>query len=132
VSRTGAGLSGAWSGAYRYPADIAPETVFEARIEERDGALQGTTQEPDILNGGGVVTADIEGMRHGDAVSFVKYMDGSGGMSHAIQYEGRVNGDFTRIEGVWSIPGDWSGTFFMQREDAGAEEALERAARVRF
>lgn len=126
-------LTGAWSGAYRYPRDSYPETVFEATIEESGGAFSGSTLEPNILRpwlGAGPVTALIEGTRTGSDLNFVKFMDGSGGMDHAIRYSGAVNADFTRIEGAWSIAGDWSGTFFMERSDLGAEEAVAQAVMV--
>lgn len=128
MSRKRSSLSGAWSGAYRYPDDARPETVFNAQLEERDGAFTGSTQEPDLLQPGGVVTADLDGTRIGLEVRFVKFADGSGGMHHAIIYEGRADEALTYIEGRWTIPGDWSGTFFMSRDDDGAEEAVEREA----
>jgi hypothetical protein len=126
-------MTGTWSGAYRYPGDVLPETVFEAVIEERDGAFTGSTTEPNILRPwlGGVVTADIDGHREGQTVRFTKFMDGSGEMDHAVLYEGQADADLTRIEGGWRIPGEWSGGFFMVREGGEAEKvALEHAAKV--
>lgn len=124
-----ASLTGAWSGAYRYPGDLMPETVFNARIEEVGGAFTGSLQEPNVhgLGPGGVVTSDIEGVRTGNAVAFTKFYDGSGGMSHAIRYEGAANAALTRIDGRWSIPRDISGTFFMVRDDDSEEAHAERA-----
>jgi hypothetical protein len=128
IAMSQASLTGAWAGAYRYPADAAPETVFDAALEERDGLLTGATREPDLrpTSRGGVVTADIEGRREGRNVRFVKYMDGSGGMRHAIVYEGELDAQGQRIEGRWTIPGEWSGSFFMTRE-SGAAEARDAA-----
>jgi hypothetical protein len=119
-------LTGAWSGAYRYPGDALPETVFNAQIEEVGGAFTGHTQEPNLLRvgPGAVVTAEIEGARDGDQVTFTKFMDGSGGMRHAIRYEGHLNAALTRINGRWIIPREWSGTFFMTRDDLGEEEKM--------
>jgi len=122
-----ASLSGAWSGAYRYPGDAAPETVFSALIEEIDGAFTGTTQEPDTRRRGVIVTADIDGVRRGGAVSFTKFMDGSGGMRHVVLYEGQADEALTSVTGTWTIPQNWSGTFFMTRDDDGASETVERA-----
>jgi hypothetical protein len=127
VSRSS--LTGAWSGAYRYPGDMAPETVFNVKIEERGGAFTGEMQEPNLTRpgGGSVATADIEGVRSGSSVTFTKFYDGSGGMNHAVRYEGAVDAALTRIEGTWTIPGAWSGAFFMVRDDDGAVEAEARA-----
>jgi hypothetical protein len=123
-------LTGSWSGAYRYPGDAMPETVFTAQIEERDGAFTGTTQEPNLLGltDDAIVSADIDGVRNGLDVRFSKFANGSGGLRHVILYEGQANAALTRIDGRWRIPGDWAGTFFMTRDDFGAEEAVEREA----
>jgi hypothetical protein len=126
-------LTGVWSGAYRYPGDAMPETVFNAVIEERGTAFTGRTEEPNWAKIGRakIVTAEIEGVRSGTDVVFTKFMDGSGGMRHAIRYEGVVNEALTHIEGSWSIPRQWSGTFFMDREDVGESVAAERAEEVK-
>lgn len=124
-------LSGTWSGAYRYPGNAAPETVFEAELLETEGgAFSGATREPNVLRlaPASVVTATVEGTRSGAQVSFVKFMDGNGGMHHTIRYEGVANAGLTRVEGEWRIRGDWSGSFFMERSDAGEEESVERKA----
>jgi len=123
-------LTGAWSGAYRYPGDRFPETVFEAVIEERGGAFTGSTKEPNILRPwlDAVITADIDGHRSGQNVSFTKIMDGSGGMRHAIIYEGLADAELTRIEGRWSIPREWSGSFFMVRDSRAAAKAAKEAS----
>lgn len=126
-------LSGSWSGAYRYPRGNWPETVFNAQIQEVGGAFTGSMQEPNLLrrNLGPVASADIEGVRTNQAVTFTKFYDGSGGMRHAVRYEGTANAALTRIDGRWIIPNDWSGTFFMTRDDDGAAaEAGEHAEEV--
>src|ERR1700754_1242791 len=107
-------LTGAWSGAYRYPRDAFPETVFNAQIDEVGGAFVGSIQEPDTSGMGSgvpVIAAEIEGVRSGSAVTFTKFYDG-----HAVRYEGSVDANLMRVEGKWIIPGEWSGTFFMTRD----------------
>lgn len=123
-------LTGSWSGAYRFPGDALPETVFNVQIEDVGGAFTGSLQEPNILQRGpgGVVTADIDGVRTGQNVAFTKFYDGSGGMHHAVRYEGTADANLTRIDGTWRIPGDWSGTFFMVRDDFGAAANAEERA----
>lgn len=121
-----------WSGAYRYPDDVAPETVFTAWIEEVSGAFTGRTEEPNLWRLGpeSVVTADIDGARVGADVRFSKFMDGSGEQTHVILYEGQVDETLTYIAGIWTIPGDWSGSFFMAREATEGDEAVERAVEI--
>lgn len=128
----GQSLTGLWSGAYRYPADAYPETVFNATIEERDGAFTGSTQEPNLRRPwrGDVVTADIDGVRTGQDVTFTKFMNGTGDMRHAVRYDGVADEKLTRIDGTWTIPGEWSGTFFMTRDDHGEEVQAEIVAEV--
>lgn len=120
-------LTGSWSGAYRYPRDAGPETVFNVQIEEVGGAFTGAMQEPNLMHPGHgpVANAEIEGTRSGSAVSFVKFYNGSGGMAHAVRYDGEVNDNLTRITGAWTIPNVWSGTFFMERDDFGEAAATE-------
>ncbi len=124
-------LSGSWSGAYRYPGDAVPETVFNVQIEEVGGGFTGAMQEPSLLrpNLEPVASAEIEGVRSGGEVSFAKFYDGSGGMAHVVHYQGTADAALTRIDGRWNIPGDWSGTFFMTRDDAGAEAQAEERAK---
>lgn len=127
-----ASLTGTWSGAYRYPADTEPETVFTARIEEVSGSFTGYTEEPNVLGLGSenVVTADIDGARVGADVRFTKFMNGSGGMHHVILYEGVVDDALTYVAGTWTVPGEWSGSFFMARDEVEADAAADIAAEI--
>jgi hypothetical protein len=126
-------LTGVWSGAYRYPGNASAETVFNADMEEVGGAFVGSTQEPNLFAASlaTVLTAEIEGVREGAAVTFTKFYH-DGGIKHAIRYEGTVDDGLTRIDGRWSTPGEWSGTFFMTREDdgAGAETKMSAEATI--
>jgi hypothetical protein len=126
---TRSSLTGSWSGAYRYRH--GHETVFNAQIDEVGGAFVGTTHEPNefadpMLS---VLTADIEGVREGRYVTFTKFYH-HGGIRHAIRYEGHVDDALMRIEGHWIIPGSGTGTFFMVRDDDGAEAEAEESAEI--
>lgn len=109
-------LTGRWSGAYRYPGDAFPETVFEAHIDEdADGGITGIVREPDIARDPSVVLdAGIQGTREGAELTFLKFYDD--GFHQIITYDGKVDSALEHIEGAWNIPDDWSGTFFMTRE----------------
>ena len=125
-------LTGSWSGAFRYPDDAYPETVFNAQIEEAGGAFTGNIQEPTLTRpwNGPLNMAEMEGTRAGSAVSFAKFYVGSSDIGHAVAYEGSVDAAFLRIDGKWTIPGSWSGTFFMVRDDLGEEAAVEDSVEV--
>jgi hypothetical protein len=61
-------------------------------------------------------------------VRFTKFLNGSGGMRHVVIYQGVANADLMRIDGRWTIPGDWSGSFFMERVDDGAAAEIRTEA----
>jgi hypothetical protein len=130
TTRRRASLTGSWSGAFRYPDDAFPETVFNAQIEEISGAFVGTTQEPNTADPwlkARVLCADIEGVRDGRNVTFTKFYDENAALDFAIRYEGEADEALMRIDGVWINP-EWSGSFFMVRDDEGeAASAEERA-----
>jgi hypothetical protein len=131
VSKSRSSLTGSWSGAYRYPRDAGPETVFNAQIEEVGGAFVGSIQEPNHFLGdaGSVLLAEMEGVRTHQTVTFTKFYQHEG-IRHAVRYDGSVDADLTRIEGRWTIAGDWSGTFFMTRDDEGEAVAVEEEATI--
>jgi len=125
-------LTGSWSGAFRYPGDAFPETVFNAQIEEADGTFSGQTQQPNVTHphlGPSVFNAEIQGVRTGFHLVFDKFYDANVPEEYGaftVHYEGEADERLSRVEGVWT--NGWSGTFFMVRDDeAEANEAEERA-----
>lgn len=76
-----------------------------------------------------MLTAEIEGTRSGLKITFTKFYGAEAELDFAIRYEGEANEALTRIDGIWINP-DWSGTFFMTRDDSGAEEAVEERAEI--
>lgn len=122
-------LTGDWLGTYAYPRDFEPVS-FEANLIEFDGIVTGTTSEFTNLGTGTrrVLVGHLDGERTGDAVRFAKIYTGiADGELSEILYDGIVYDDATRIEGSWSIPGNWSGTFKMTR--LKARKALFRRRR---
>jgi hypothetical protein len=121
-------LTGVWHGLYTYPHGLEPG-AFVATVMDIASGLTGTIHEtshgdgrpPQPLN------ASIAGFREGGTVVFVKRYDGSGGWSHAVNYHGALSADRSEIEGVWDIPGVWSGRFLMVRS-RGAPDAVRRKA----
>lgn len=130
MAKRRASLTGGWSGAFRYPDASYPEIVFSARIEERGGAFVGETQQPNLERpwlSASIFTAEIEGVRIGAQVTFTKFYNAEAQANFAVRYEGEANDALTRIEGIWINP-SWSGTFFMVRDDDGAEAEAEAEA----
>ena len=123
-------LTGEWSGIYNYPAHYPPNS-FEASIRDSGGIITGVIRQPgEFFEPAGIHQhAVIEGSREGSLLRFVKmYDDLSRPTPH---YQGRIQPGGDEIEGEWTIPGDWSGTFLMVRGGkAEAEEELEVSEKI--
>lgn len=138
MSEGGLDLTGRWTGVYFYPDDHPwnanddyPPTPFTAELVDDAGAISGSTLEPDLT--GPTPRADIraslEGSHAGGELRFVKYPDSP--RQDPIHYTGVIAPDGNSISGQWVIPGNWSGTFRMQRKPAPAAAALEAKAAAR-
>ena len=119
-----ANLTGRWSGVYFYPVDpvfnpddTMPATPFVAELTDHGGQVTGTVAEPDNLYGDGACTIPsvIDGSHDESHLRFTKFSEAAEGYEEPIQYEGAIAPDGLSIQGRWSIPGDWSGNFRMER-----------------
>lgn len=125
-------LTGVWSGLYMYPEALEP-CGFTATLMDVGGDLSGSTHERDVWEQTekGLLFALLVGFRDGDAVSFRKTYDGTGGWSHTVYYLGDLSADGQEIEGTWTVRDAWSGRFLMVRDSnlltAERREAFERA-----
>ncbi len=107
-------LSGQWGGIYNYPS-LYPPNSFEATIRDSGGHITGVIVQPgEFFEPSGIVQhAVIEGSREGGTLRFVKIYDDLG--RPTPHYHGVILSGGDEIEGEWTIPGDWSGTFLMIR-----------------
>ena len=124
-------LSGRWHGMYNYPA-LYPPNSFEATIRDVGGILTGEIRQPgEFFEPSGITRhAMIEGRREGSTVTFVKFYDDLD--RPTPNYRGTILPGGDEIDGEWTIPGDWSGTFMMVRESgAKASAGLEISETVR-
>jgi hypothetical protein len=119
-------LSGRWSGIFNYPSLFPPNT-FEATIRDVGGVISGLITQPrEVFDPPGPSRqAVIEGSREGSALRFIKIYDDL--ERPTPHYHGIVQPGGDEIEGQWTIPGDWSGTFLMIR---GSKEAAAEERRV--
>ena len=117
-------LSGQWSGIYNYPS-LYPPNTFEATIRDTGGAITGVISQPGEFfePPGTVQTAVIEGSRSGTGLSFIKMYDDLN--RPTPHYHGQIQPGGDEIEGEWTIPGNWSGTFLMVRGPR-AKASVER------
>lgn len=117
-------LSGQWSGIFNYPSMFPPNS-FEATIRDAGGVITGLITQPrEVFDAPGAPRqAVIEGSRSGSTLSFVKIYDDL--ERPTPHYHGTIQPGGDEIEGEWTIPGDWSGTFLMIR-GSRAGESVER------
>jgi hypothetical protein len=131
VSKTRDDLSGAWQGLFHYPHS-QPPTAFRADLTDAAGWLKGATSEEGAVGpaAGRTITATLSGRRTDGKVTFLKTYDVEDFAYDVVAYEGVVSEDGLEIEGVWRVPGSWSGRFLMIRAE-GAEASAEAEASVR-
>ena len=131
-------LTGRWTGVYFYPNDgfhnandAYPPTPFTAELIDDAGVISGSTREPDLTGASFSedIRASLEGHRAAGELRFVKYPDSP--RQDPIHYTGVVAADGNSISGQWVIPGDWSGTFRMQRKVAPVAARVEATTAVR-
>ncbi len=127
-------MSGLWHGQFTYPTAAPPE-FFTANLQERPEFLRGSTREVSRFGWslGQTLYATIFGRRQGRDIMFTKVYNGR--LSHhCIQYAGCLSADNAEIEGVWRVPGKWSGQFLMIRDAEAAfvscRTAIARSSRL--
>ncbi len=126
-------LTGVWEGRYSYPAGIkTPESAFTAVLFDGGGRLSGTIHETMRLGTHEIpACAFLEGAVAGNAVTFLKTYDGTGGQSHSVSYDGTLSADGGEIEGSWRIHADFgvmTGRFLMIRARRTAKAKRARKA----
>lgn len=121
-------LSGEWQGLFSYPHSF-PDTRFRAIIVDSGGSLAGTIDEIDMTETvGGSLEARIDGRHDGSSVVFTKFYALDSDDFDVVAYEGTLSVDECQIAGSWSVPGEWSGSFVMNRSAAKALEVNRREA----
>jgi hypothetical protein len=111
-----ADLTGNWSGFYSGGGN--QRTPFELRIAGAPGRFRGRMSEQNTFADRRFarLSANIAGETRADGVvSFVKTYDGTAGISHSVQYTGRIDNAGQSIRGTWRID-TVSGEFQMQRQ----------------
>jgi hypothetical protein len=120
-------LSGDWRGIYNYPARFPPNS-FSVTIRDEAGLITGEITQPgEFFEPAGTVRhAVIEGRRDGSIVNWVKFYDDLD--RPTPHYRGVIQQGGDEIEGEWTIPGDWSGTFLMVRASRSEAKAALRVS----
>ncbi|MEO0678033.1 MAG: hypothetical protein AAFR53_11345 [Pseudomonadota bacterium] len=121
-------LTGPWMGRYNYVSRAVPPVAFNANLHDDNGDISGDTIEPNSFKGVDLdnLIAGIIGVREGRTVRFCKnYSDID---APRVDYEGKIDASFTRVEGTWSFPNaPWEhGTFVLIRDAVAAETGVRR------
>lgn len=110
-----ASLSGNWVGKYRYPKPLngVSEVNFEMNLILSQSRISGFVAEPNTFGDQSAshLYANFNGTIQGSDISWKKTYDGTGGVSHTVNYNGKIDRENAEIKGKWSIPGGWSGPF---------------------
>jgi hypothetical protein len=94
-----------WNGQYGYSDGRASVGFTMTLRVAADGSFSGRTTEPNTFGDKSAshLYGNLRGSISGNAIQFVKTMDGTGGVSHSINYSGTLNADGTSISGNWRI-----------------------------
>ena len=114
ASRGGA-LSGVWDGVYKYgPEEHMAPVYFVLNAKVVGTHLSGSIREPNTFGDdtSTVLIARVDGEIEGESVHFIKTYDGTGGVSHSVEYQGLLDRDGVTVHGRWFID-ESSGPFEM-------------------
>jgi hypothetical protein len=127
ASAAEADISHRWQGAYHY-SDKRSSVPFELEINVTGNTLTGRTSEPATFGkGASYLYATIYGSTDGSNIRFTKTYDGTGGVSHSVEYSGNISADGSNMSGRWSL-GNASGSFSATALELGGglRRALQR------
>jgi hypothetical protein len=129
-TRAGA-YTGIWSGTFHYPRGDGRDAVnFNMILVHEGKGFTGFMKEPNTFGNGDEpwLQAGFKGRIDEETgrLMITKTYDGTGGVSHAVEYSGMPARDGSKIEGSWTI-GDFGGPFVLQRLrlDARTVETLK-------
>jgi hypothetical protein len=112
ASAQGASINRVWLGYYGYNDVRADRVQFQLKLRGAGDAVTGTTIEPNTFGSPSALflTANVAGKVSGDAITFRKTYDGTGGQTHSVDYAGVFDATRRCIAGTWRI-GDATGPF---------------------
>lgn len=92
--------------------------TFTLTFSGSPASLSGTVVEVNVFGDRNLalfLTSDIKGEQNGSNIYFEKTYDGSGGVSHSVQYQGMLSGDGRHISGTYYLNGTAAGVFELAR-----------------
>ena len=112
-------VGGAWKGYYYYN-DGRIKVEFTLDLGMRNGRCVGQTKEPNTFGDRSAthlyanITCQSLNVGPGGVFAFHKQYDGTGGVSHGVEYSGVMSADGNTVTGQWRINRD-TGQFSMTR-----------------
>jgi len=109
-------ITGAWNGVYSY-ANGKPVAF---RFDFASGTCTGRSEEPNTFGQRdapklfATLVCSATSLAPGQVITITKTYDGTGGVSHAVNYVGTVSADLRSISGRWTVNGT-RGNFTMSR-----------------
>lgn len=110
-------MLGAWNGSYGY-LNASQRVPFKLIVTTIDGSkFAGKIAEPATFGSGTskYLFANVFGEIGSNRVNFIKVYDGTGGVSHSVNYQGILRNNISGINGNWAI-GEVTGPFEMQHD----------------
>ena len=98
-----------WRGSYSYP-DGKRSVAFTLTLSGSQGSVSGRTTERNTFGNKSAshLYGNVRGTISGSSIAFTKTYDGTGGVSHSVEYRGSISGN--SMSGTWTI-GRTSGGF---------------------
>ncbi|MEX0941608.1 MAG: caspase family protein [Pseudomonadales bacterium] len=99
-------LTGRWTGRYYYE-DGRDSVPFMVDLYETRGQLEGRISEPNTFGTANSrsLYANLNGSVKDNSIRFEKTYDGTGGQSHAVFYEGKLDDKKMSVAGRWRLAG---------------------------
>lgn len=100
-------LSGLWSGSYSYPGNGQADVKFQMVVIQDGKTVAGFLKEPATFGNQtdpwlhAVVKGSFD--KKAGKLTFTKTYDGTGGVNHDVEYEGKLSEDGSKIEGTWTL-----------------------------
>jgi hypothetical protein len=107
LAQSAANLTGRWEGGY-VGANVQDANTLTVNLVQNGATLSGGMVEVNTIGDTAknlFLTSTIQGTVSNGNVVFVKQYDGSGGVSHAVRYSGKVTPNGRHIKGTYSADG---------------------------
>lgn len=115
VAQTASDLGGVWQGFYWGGGNT--QTSFQVTLRDDPGpGVSGTILETNSFGDktSAFLLSSFQGEVSGEAVTWVKTYDGTGGQAHSVIYSGRLASP-RRIVGTWTLDSGVGGEFEIVR-----------------